>query len=122
MMNGFNQYICDHCKQPCQIASRTRKFGKGTRWQVCYNCCPETDKIQLCYAVTPQGKVNGIMYSARMDNGHYQLVISYQDNETFVYKLGPLHHKEEIIKIPHCAQGVTPKNIMDKIKLLLLFS
>lgn len=120
MMNGFNQYICEHCKQPCQIASRARKFGTGTRWQVCHTCPPKN--TQLCYAITPQGKVKGIMYNIKMDGFHWQLVISYQDNETTLNKLGLMYSKEEVMKIPSCAQGITPKNVLEKIKLFLLLS
>lgn len=118
MMNGFNQYICDFCKQPCQISSRALKFGKGTRWQVCYSCPPKN--TQLCYAVTPQGKVRAIIYNVRMETYNWQLVLSHQDNETVLNKIE--YNKNEIIKIPSIAQGVTPKNALDKIKLLLLFS
>lgn len=118
-MNGFNQYICDHCNQPCQINSRSRKFGKGTRWQVCHSCPPKN--TQLCYAISAQGKVKAIMYNIKMGDFDWQLVISYQDNETILNKL-KAYGNEEIIKIPSIAQGITPKNVLDKIKLLLLFS
>ena len=127
MMNGFNQYICQFCQQPCTNSIGCKRYGKKARWQRCTNC-----PIEVGYAINVKGIVQCIMFLTPNSNAdHYQLSIDYQEQHTLIgfnKKQYTARNKkvwwkcDQLLKIDHCVNGITPANVHDKIKTYLLFS
>jgi len=129
MMNGFNQYICQFCQQPCKNSIGCKRYGKKARWQRCTNC-----PVEIGYAINIKGIVQCIIFlSPNTNEDHYQLSIDYKEQHTTIqflkieyYMYGKRRQKswksDQLLQIEHCVKGITPDNVYDKIKTYLLFS
>ncbi len=112
MMNGFNQYICDYCNNPC------RKLAFDIAHMQCCTYCD----IDIRYNVTKKGIVNYIEYYYN----DYCIIVNFKHKFSeimYFYKprLISKQLKSTIIKSFNYCLDINPKNIHDKLKTYLLF-
>lgn len=128
MMNGFNQYICDFCQQPCRRFASAKQYGNKFKWQKCQTC-----PIEILYAVHPTGIIRAIMFNITNKGNIYQLIINKKSEKTEINYLKPYsvsyngqpkthYYHETLLTLDSCVNGVTPQNVLEKIKLYILFS
>lgn len=131
MMNGFNQYICEFCQNPCVRSNkwkgRAKEFSNKCRWRHCDSC-------RVYYAVHPTGRVLGKkIYSPDPgeNDAFYQIEINYKRNHTRIaymtkktefYLPKRQYLYQELLNLDSVIDNVSPSNAQQKIKTYLLFS
>jgi|SRR6185369_6786922 len=126
MMNGFNQYLCDFCQQPCRRSTGAKEYGKHARWQRCLSC-------KVSYAISLTGQVKCRIFRGPGEDEFYQLRINYKENisticflkkDSWMYnnRKQTTYNSTQIVTLDHCIKDISPQNVQDKIKLYILFS
>jgi hypothetical protein len=128
MMNGKNQYLCDHCGRPCYRSKK--KFYYGSRiskvayWQYCSKNC------NTSYVVTPKGTViRKVIKVLDPKNSNIEYSVDFKYQKTLIARLTKKIVKERILRddqlimdFPYIVNGITPTNFYDKMKTYILFS
>lgn len=137
-MNGRNQYLCHFCNHPCTRPNkkdRCTEYGKHARWNYCWDC-------HVCYAVASGARLKAVKLWQREIGAHknfYQVLIDYQSNNTTIshfkddtyeftiggktYYAQPKSYRyKKLLEFPKTLNQINPKNMMEKIKIYLLFS
>lgn len=132
-MNGFNQYICEYCHNPCRRESKKHRgnakyLGNKVRWQSCDTC-------QVHYAVHPTGQVrqkkinipdpkgNGSLYQFEIDYRNNCSRVVYLERDRRIYRTRIFQYVHKVLlEFDHTVNDISPSNIEQKIKTYLLFS
>ncbi len=135
----LNQYKCKFCHGGCERPkhSSAQEYGKYARWQTCWKC-------NVSFAVGPYLSLKALKLSIRDPENKdnlYQVVVDLKNNQTYInyfeedktpryrglffYNSGRNQNQyifKRLLELPRAINSITPKNLMEKIKLYLLFS
>jgi hypothetical protein len=136
-MNGKNQYRCHFCNKICGNPrnDRCKEFGKYARWQSCWNC-------EVSYAIGPKISLKAIKlwkHDPNEPKNFYQMLIDYKHKNTiisyfpkYVYPAyyeypnypfrGQEYRYQKLLDLSKPLNNITPNNLLEKIKMYLLFS
>lgn len=132
-MTGRNEYRCHFCNKLCQKCGKAEGYTKYAQWHYCNNCPAE-----VWFAVGPTSKIKGMTLSVKdKEDKEYRMEINYKTKRTKIYQMVStqeavwgLHDVEyvkkyvrkDILTLDKCVNDVTPENVMEKIKMYILFS
>lgn len=140
-MTSHNQYRCHFCNKICKKIGKAKGYSKYAFWHLCSNCPNKPS-----FAVGPASKIKGILFSVpipkdnRWENDeNYQLETNYKTKQTKISIITKkyYHHTSRVgdrwysevcnrtrnlLTLDNCVNNITPQNVLDKIKMYLLFS
>lgn len=126
MMNGFNQYLCNFCQQPCKRKLKVQGYGKA-REQLCNGC-------SAVYVVNTRGIVRAMILFCnhpKIENRWFNIKIDYKNSKSLIsvmekitYSDGEVRYISETdpIEVSYCIKGLNPQNFLEKIQTYLTFS
>jgi len=145
-MTGRNEYRCHFCNKTCKKGRKAEEYSKHAMWHYCENC-PSTctkNPVNIYYAVGPCSKIKGIQFSVPDKDdkrNSYNMEISYKEKQTRIFRhelykdpiedrissflyiqSRPYYTSKDIIILDKIINDVTTKNVMDKMKMYILFS
>ncbi len=136
-MNGRNQYRCHFCNNMCGKPRNAscKELSKHACWHTCWDCC-------VSYAVGPKISLKGMKFwqsDPKEPKDFYQMLINYKNKNTIIshfkeyhypayyeypnHKIGKKEYRyNKLLELAKPLSNINPENLLDKIKMYILFS